>query len=316
MIKKINGIEPRSMKKRTSKKNHISWIAHVCNYKCYITFLTGCYSCHWKFKQWEKTELGSCCCSRVEQFFYVCLVSSFILSSLLLFLWIETSNEYFDLDWVAYLGTRRWFFWSIFLLSFIGTMTLYTLLLLIVGILLLWERIELYLHTCHKVLIMLVIPICIFFMVVICKFWRDKWLIAGLSLKIFSPYVHLCSITVMTIISWPLAFCVAHLEAEVRIRRFKLTCYEKDILEEQNTIKRLKALQLAAGLPFLLILLCLYLMPLGIYSPCIQKKEDLGPKPVFFGHRGAPMLAPENTMMSFEKAVEHKAYGLETDVYL
>jgi hypothetical protein len=31
-------------------------------------------------------------------------------------------------------------------------------------------------------------------------------------------------------------------------------------------------------------------MPLGIYSPCIQKKEDLGPKPVFFGHRGAPMV--------------------------
>jgi hypothetical protein len=67
MIKKINGIEPRSMKKRTSKKNHIPWIAHVCNYKCYITFLTGCYSCHWKFKQWEKTELGSCCCSRVQR---------------------------------------------------------------------------------------------------------------------------------------------------------------------------------------------------------------------------------------------------------
>lgn len=50
------------------------------------------------------------------------------------------------------------------------------------------------------------------------------------------------------------------------------------------------ALQLATGLPFLLILICLYLMPLGIYSPCIQKKEDLAPKPVFFAHRGAPMV--------------------------
>ncbi|OBS80040.1 hypothetical protein A6R68_21758, partial [Neotoma lepida] len=27
-------------------------------------------------------------------------------------------------------------------------------------------------------------------------------------------------------------------------------------------------------------------------------------------------LAPENTMMSFEKAIEHNASGLETDVYL
>lgn len=31
-------------------------------------------------------------------------------------------------------------------------------------------------------------------------------------------------------------------------------------------------------------------MPLGVYSPCILKKENLGPKPTFFGHRGAPMV--------------------------
>uniref|UniRef100_A0A3P8WB22 Glycerophosphodiester phosphodiesterase domain-containing protein 5-like n=1 Tax=Cynoglossus semilaevis TaxID=244447 RepID=A0A3P8WB22_CYNSE len=57
-----------------------------------------------------------------------------------------------------------------------------------------------------------------------------------------------------------------------------------------------------------------YLLPLGLYSPCIKDKRTLGPAPALIGHRGAPMLAPENTLMSFEKAVEAGSEGLETDV--
>ncbi|KAM4846705.1 glycerophosphodiester phosphodiesterase domain-containing protein 4 isoform 2-T3 [Thomomys bottae] len=315
MVKEVNRIEPGG-KSRGSTKNATSWITHIFNYRRYITFLTGIYSCHWEFRQWEKTELGSCCCSRIEQVFFLLLVISFSLSVILLFLWIETSNEYFDFDWVAYLGTGRWFYWSIVMLSFGGTLTAYTSLLMVVGFLLLWERIELYMHNCHKILIWLVIILCVFLLVVISKFWHDKWLIAGLSLKIFAPYVHLCSIAVMSLISWPLAFYVSHLEAEIRIRRFKMTCFKMQNHQGRDIFRRLRALQVAIGLPFVVLLICLYLLPLGIYSPCIQKKEDLGPRPVFIAHRGAPMAAPENTMMSFEKAVEFGAYGLETDIYL
>uniref|UniRef100_A0A8C9VTW6 Glycerophosphodiester phosphodiesterase domain containing 4 n=1 Tax=Scleropages formosus TaxID=113540 RepID=A0A8C9VTW6_SCLFO len=67
---------------------------------------------------------------------------------------------------------------------------------------------------------------------------------------------------------------------------------------------------------FLALLLALYLVPLGMYSPCIKDEGTLGPAPALIGHRGAPMLAPENTEMSFEKAVEAGAQGLETDVTL
>ncbi|EPY74662.1 hypothetical protein CB1_001914001 [Camelus ferus] len=155
-------------------------------------------------------------------------------------------------------------------------------------------------------------------------------------LIVYAPYLHLSSISVMVLLSWPVAFYLIHLEGE--------------------------ALQVAVGLPFFLILLCLYVMPFGNYSPCIQEKDKLGPKPSFFGHRGAPMvglsmmdvvrvvvhgdiasdeqipnqigdvdrqdsglrarcpclpqLGPENTMMSFEKAVEHGAFGLESDVHI
>ncbi|KAM5185902.1 glycerophosphodiester phosphodiesterase domain-containing protein 4 [Callospermophilus lateralis] len=218
-----------------------------------------------------------------EQFFHVFLIISFLLSVILLFVWVETSNEYFSFDWVVYLGTGYWLFWSIFLLSFAAVMVAYTSLLLILGSLLLWERIELYLHTCHK---------------------------------IFAPVVQPISIIVMVILSWPLAMYVGCLEREVMKRRRKITPYEKARLRRCNIFTRLRALQIAAGLPFFLILLCLYAMPLGVYSPCIQEKEELGPKPVFFAHRGAPMAGPENTVMAFEKAVEQGAYGLETDIHV
>ncbi|XP_017749073.1 PREDICTED: glycerophosphodiester phosphodiesterase domain-containing protein 4 isoform X2 [Rhinopithecus bieti] len=315
MFKKVNRIEHKRNKTGKPKKLN-PWIPRIFNHQCYVTFLTGCYSCLWKFRQWEKTKVGFCCCTWKEQLFCPCLVISFVLSLMLLFLWIETSNEYFNFDWVTFLGTGYWFFWSIFILSLAGILTAYSSLLLLLGFLLLWEGIELYLHLCHKILILLVILACVILMFIICKFWKERWLVAGLSLQIFAPYVHLVSITVMVILFWPVAIYVARLEREVRMRRYRMTHSEKKRLKKCNVIARLRGLQVAVGLPFLLILLSLCLMPLGIYSPCIQEKENLGPKPTIFGHRGAPMLGPENTMMSFEKAVEHGAHGLETDIHL
>ncbi|KAM5318405.1 glycerophosphodiester phosphodiesterase domain-containing protein 4 [Glossophaga mutica] len=229
-------------------------------------------------------------CAQREQLFYPFLVIAFCMSMILLLVWIETSNEYHGFDWVVYLITRYWFFWSLLLLSLFGILAAYSSLLLVLGFLLIWEGSELYLHWCHKILIVLVIGICTFFMTVLFKFWNDRWLTLGLSLKIFAPYIHLSSITVMVLLSWPVAFYLVHWEQE--------------------------AVQVAVGLPFLLILFCLFVVPLGIYSPCLQEKDELGPKPGLFGHRGAPMLGPENTMMSFEKAVENGAFGLESDIYV
>ncbi|XP_019665316.2 glycerophosphodiester phosphodiesterase domain-containing protein 4 [Ailuropoda melanoleuca] len=226
----------------------------------------------------------------------------------------ETSNEYFGFDWVIFLGTGYWFFWSIVLLSLFGILAAYCSLLVVLAFLLVWEGYEPNLHWCHKILVLLVILLSSFFFWILCKFWQDRWLTAGLSLQIFAPYAHLSSITVMVILSWPVGFYLIRLEEEARIRRYKMASDDRERTKRCNTLTKLRALQVAIGLPFLLILLCLYVLPLGIHSPCIQEEGKLGPKPDFFGHRGAPMLGPENTMMSFEKAVEQGAYGLESDV--
>ncbi|KAM8812659.1 glycerophosphodiester phosphodiesterase domain-containing protein 4 [Rhynchonycteris naso] len=141
-----------------------------------------------------------------------------------------------------------------------------------------------------QILTLLVIGTCTSFLIVLCIYWNNKWLTFGLSLRVFAPYLHLSCITVMVLLSWPLAYYLVSLELE--------------------------AVQVAIGLPFFLILICLFVMPFGMYSPCLQKKDELGPKPGIFGRRGAPMLGPENTIMSFQKAVENGAFGLESDVYL
>ncbi|XP_032709440.1 glycerophosphodiester phosphodiesterase domain-containing protein 4-like [Lontra canadensis] len=166
------------------------------------------------------------------------------------------------------------------------------------------------------VLVLLVIVTISFFLWILFTYWRDRWLTTGLSLQIFAPYVHLSGISMMVILSWPVGFYLIHLEEEARIRRYKMANYDREKTKRCNTLTKLRALQVAIGLPFFLILLCLYVIPLGIHSPCIQEEGKLGPKPDFIGHRGAPMLGPENTMMSFEKAVEQGAWGLESDVQL
>uniref|UniRef100_A0A8C2RHZ2 GP-PDE domain-containing protein n=1 Tax=Capra hircus TaxID=9925 RepID=A0A8C2RHZ2_CAPHI len=310
---KANKIEPQSQTRK--QKKDTPWILHIFNHKCFVTTIIGCYSCHWKIRQEKKFKHGQCCSLR-ERLFYPYLVISFCMSVLLVFVWVESSNEYNGFDWVIFIGTGLWFFWSIVLLSFLGILAAYTSLLLVLGILLLWEGIELYLHWCHKTLILLVIVICSFFFWILFTYWKDRWLTVGLSLQVFAPYIHLSSIAMMVILSWPLAFYLIHLEGEARIRRYQMTCNERKRNKRCNVLTKLRALQVAIGLPFFLILLCLYLLPLGNFSPCVQEKNKLAPKPDFFGHRGAPMLGPENTIMSFEKAVEHGAYGLESDVHI
>ncbi|XP_061262166.1 glycerophosphodiester phosphodiesterase domain-containing protein 4-like isoform X9 [Bos javanicus] len=147
MPMKANKTEPQSQTRK--QKKDTPWILHIFNHICFVTTIIGCYSCHWKIKQEKKFKHGQCCSLR-ERLFYPCLVISFCMSVLLVFVWVESSNEYNGFDWVIFIGTGLWFFWSIVLLSFLGILAAYTSLLLVLGFLLLWEGIELYLHWCHK----------------------------------------------------------------------------------------------------------------------------------------------------------------------
>uniref|UniRef100_A0A8C3VSE6 GP-PDE domain-containing protein n=1 Tax=Catagonus wagneri TaxID=51154 RepID=A0A8C3VSE6_9CETA len=274
-----------------------SWIKRNFNYDCYVTYLFGCYSCEWEAKQ-KKPRRPLCCCSLIDQLFYPWLIAAFCLTMLLLFVWIECSNEYNGFNWVVFLGTGIWFFWSLVLLSLFWILVIYTSLLLCLEV----RMFILF----PQILILLVLAICSFFFWILFTYWKERWLTIGL-------------ISMMVMLAWPVAFYVIHLEGEVPVTSgdFQMILhFSLPFFGLFPILPTFSALQLAVVLPFFLILLCLYVVPWGTHSPCIQEKDKLGPKPSFFGHRGAPMLGPENTMMSFEKAVEHGAFGLESDVQI
>ncbi len=70
----------------------------------------------------------------------------------------------------------------------------------------------------------------------------------------------------------------------------------------------------AAGIFLVLVsLVGLWLLP-ALFPPNWAYKGDLPAKPALIAHRGASMLAPENTLAAAELAVVNQAFGFETDV--
>ncbi|NWI17769.1 GDPD5 protein, partial [Crypturellus soui] len=254
----------------------------------FISCLAGFYSCRWKRYQRRRTEPGKCCCKTRECMFFPLLVGAFCFSLVFLYMWGEAKNDYNNFDWYNYGNLGFWFLWSVVLLIVAAILFMYITLLLVLAMCLLAEGQQLYLHWSHKIGTFLVLGFSITALFIFSVLWGDQWKTVRLSFQITAPYLHIGAITIMVLLSWPVALHA--------IRADK------------------KVVQVIIVGPYLAILLFLFLIPLGMYSPCIREVGTLGPKPALIGHRGAPMLAPENTEMSFQKTIEHGGDGLETDV--
>ncbi|KAJ7418202.1 Glycerophosphodiester phosphodiesterase domain-containing protein 5 [Willisornis vidua] len=223
-----------------------------------------------------------------ECLFFPLLIGAFCLSLVFLYMWGEGKNDYNNFDWYSYGNLGFWFLWSLVILIVAAILFTYISLLLVLAMCLLAEGQQLYLHWSHKIGTFLVLGFSIACLFALGALWGDHWKTVRLSFQITAPYLHIGAIAIMVLLSWPVALHA--------IRADK------------------KVIQVVIIGPYLAILLFLFLIPLGMYSPCIREMGTLGPKPALIGHRGAPMLAPENTEMSFQKTIEHGGDGLETDV--
>ncbi|KAM7373971.1 hypothetical protein PAMP_006655 [Pampus punctatissimus] len=159
---------------------------------------------------------------------------------------------------------------------------------MLLAVCLLSEGQKLYLHWSHKIGILVSLTFSVVATAVLSDLWSKEWTTLLLSFQVTAPYLHVGGVLLMTALAWPIALHFFRMSS--RVRR-----------------------GLLVGV-YLTVLSALCLVPLGLYSPCIKEKGTLGPAPALIGHRGAPMLAPENTLMSFEKAAEAGSEGLETDV--
>ncbi|OCT93353.1 glycerophosphodiester phosphodiesterase domain-containing protein 5 [Xenopus laevis] len=256
----------------------------------FVSLLAGLYSCRWKRYQRQKTEPGQCCCKLKEHLFFIVLLVAFCLSLVFLYFWQEAKNDYNDFDWISYLKVGYWFLWSTVVLVVAAVLFGYIATLLILAVCLLSEGQQLHLHWSHKIGTVVVLVVSLGALGALSQLWKGEWDTVRLSFQVTAPYLHIGAIAAMSVLSWPVALY---------------------FMRMSNAGFRVLILS-----PYLAALLFLYLIPLGMYSPCIRAEGTLGPKPKLIGHRGSPTLAPENTLLSFLKTIESGGDGLESDVTL
>uniref|UniRef100_A0A4W5RLY9 Glycerophosphodiester phosphodiesterase domain containing 4 n=1 Tax=Hucho hucho TaxID=62062 RepID=A0A4W5RLY9_9TELE len=254
----------------------------------FVSCLAGLYGCQWRRYQRTRATPGDCCCSKLECASFALLIVTFWLTLVFLYFWSEAQNDYNDFDWFNFGNLGFWFPWSVVLLVIAAAFFSYVTLLLLLAVCLLSEGQKLYLHWGHKIGVLVSLAFSILAIAVVSDLCSKEWTTLLLSFQVTAPYLHVGGVLLMTLLSWPIALHFFDINRKVRQA-------------------------LIMGL-YLAVLCALYLVPLGMYSPCLKEEGTLGLAPALIGHRGAPMLAPENTLMSFAKAVEAGGQGLETDV--
>ncbi|XP_061485007.1 glycerophosphodiester phosphodiesterase domain-containing protein 4 isoform X8 [Rhineura floridana] len=257
-------------------------------HQSFICCLTGLYSCQWKWNQRNTVERGHWCCGAGECTFFLLVCLAFCLWFIFLYLWGEIKNDYHSFDWYNYGNFGFWFHWSTLFLIIAAIIFSYLLFLLILAVCLISESQRLYLHWSHKIVMVFALSLSFLAIAMVTLLWSKQWNTFCLSFQVTAPFLHIVAIFIMILLAWPVALHFFWINNKV--------------------------VQVLIILPYLAILLFLLFIPLGMYSPCILEKGALGPKPSLIGHRGAPMVAPENTEMSFKKAVAYGAIGFETDV--
>ncbi|EHH30824.1 hypothetical protein EGK_20614 [Macaca mulatta] len=241
------------------------------------------YSCHWRKCPRERMQTSKCDC-----IWFGLLFLTFLLSLGWLYIGLVLLNDLHNFNEFLFRRWGHWMDWSLAFLLVISLLVTYASLLLVLALLLRLCRQPLHLHSLHKVLLLLIMLLVAAGLVGLDIQWQQEWHSLRVSLQATAPFLHIGAAAGITLLAWPVA------DTFYRIHR--------------------RGPKILLLLLFFGVVLVIYLAPLCISSPCIMEPSDLPPKPGLVGHRGAPMLAPENTLMSLRKTAECGATVFETDV--
>uniref|UniRef100_A0A6J0UXG5 Glycerophosphodiester phosphodiesterase domain-containing protein 5 isoform X1 n=1 Tax=Pogona vitticeps TaxID=103695 RepID=A0A6J0UXG5_9SAUR len=250
-----------------------------------LSCLTGIYGCRWKRYQRSHDDT-----TKWERLWFLILTFSFFLTLIWFYFWWEVHNDYNEINWFLYNKMGYWSDWTVPILVTTAAGFMYITALLILALCHIAVGQQMNLHWIHKIGLVTSLISTIVTMCSIAQLWDDEWDMVVISLHATAPFLHIGALVAVTALSWLVSGQFARAEKA--------------------------ASQILTFGAYLAIVLVLYLIPLTVYSPCIMDKKDLGPKPAIIGHRGAPRLAPENTLMSFQKAVEQGVYGVQADVVI
>ncbi|XP_077596195.1 glycerophosphodiester phosphodiesterase domain-containing protein 5 isoform X1 [Stigmatopora nigra] len=250
-----------------------------------VSFVTGIYGCRWK--RYQRSQDDS---SRWECLWFTILCSSFLLLLFWAYFWLVAQNDFDDFNWSVYNRSGEWKDETIPILASTTVGFSYVLVLMILAFFHISLGQQLNLYWLHKIGVLATLLTTISGVVSVDDIWAEEWDIVLVSLQSTAPFLHIGALTTVTALSWLVAVYV--------VRR-----------ERSN-------FQMMVLITYIIILLALYLAPLSFSCPCVMDSRSLKPRPDVIGRRGAPMLAPENTMVSFNRALQHGASSLEADVSL
>ncbi|XP_070819362.1 glycerophosphoinositol inositolphosphodiesterase GDPD2 [Chaetodon trifascialis] len=248
---------------------------------CWRVCSKGLYSCHWTGPSENKRK---CAC---------CWFSVIALVSLLFLCWmyicLVTFNDRDDVNWQAFTHLKQWVNWFMVMIIISAVFTSYCLLLLLFALFQVALREPLDLHWLHKIFLVLGVIFIAFWVTGFSIQWKQEWPTLPFSLLATGPFLQFGAVGALTLLS-PFIFRGFHMATE-------------------------KWSKFLIAVVFAVVSAAIFLCPLFIRSPCLRE-QPLPEKPKLIGHRGAPMLAPENTMMSFNRSIACGVTAFETDVQL
>ncbi|XP_064638955.1 glycerophosphodiester phosphodiesterase domain-containing protein 5-like isoform X2 [Lineus longissimus] len=248
---------------------------------CCSSLLGGIYGCRWK----KHVPPPSTACDLIW-FFLLLLFTAVITISL--YLWLVIENDEANFNTYLHNKTGIRFRWYTLMLISTSIAFSYIALLLVLSLCHSVLKLQLYMHHVNRVFLVLLTLLFGGIMVVVGVMEKQEWQLVRLSLHMTGPFLQVAAVVLATILTWLFV-----------VRWVKLT------------VAALRAFLLVLYISFMMFL---YLSPLLISAPCICHDNEVPVKPKLFAHRGASMVAPENTMAAFEYAIENGCYGLESDV--
>ncbi|XP_056612539.1 glycerophosphodiester phosphodiesterase domain-containing protein 5 isoform X2 [Triplophysa dalaica] len=248
-----------------------------------LSCLTGIYGCRWKRYQRSHDET-----TKWECLWSFILFCTFSLLLVWFYFWWEAHNDYSEFNWFLYNRSGEWSDGTVPILAITAAGFTYIAFLMILALCHVGVGQQLNLHWLHKIGVTVALLSTIIGVISVTQMWGEEWDVIWISLQATGPFLHIGALAALTALAWLIAGQVARAEKT----RF----------------------QVMVVLIYLCALLTLYFIPLSITSPCIMDRGSLKAAPGIIGHQGAPMIAPENTLLSFHRALQRNVSGLEADV--
>ncbi|XP_072293302.1 glycerophosphoinositol inositolphosphodiesterase GDPD2 [Eucyclogobius newberryi] len=254
-----------------------------CKGCCVVCSRTG-YSCYWgKPRETTKTKQKAC--------LWLTIVAGVtVLALIWMYICLVSYNDQEDVNWKGFTALKLWINWFMVLIILSGLLTTYCVFLLLFALTQVALKEPLNLHWAHKMLLLGGIVFIAIGVIGISLMWPEEWRTVQLSLEATAPFLQIGAVGALTLIS-------------------KLV-FQAMFTTNQNFSRYI------IGTTFAVVSIVIFLWPLWIWSPCLIEKKQLPAKPELIGHRGAPMLAPENTIMSFNRSISCGVKVFETDVQL